>query len=384
MTNTDGDGGKKAGQAALLEEGGKLDGVRKDGNKILPIKVEHVWKVTLRCPSRAPAALRAFIIGTPKVPGAKESAQEIIQKMVDQLGRGTPVPPPASKSPLVTQGGPYKVGEGAINPAYQETVSVVRSRQDSLHEMDNQVASTSVVVADKKHDTLAKIKKIVSDLNSALRPFDGRKLSKADVMEVYRIVALAVMAVCNEMATAVNENAQLAQDPGGNGTKPGIPAAETVDGTGAGMGTGTKAGTEPGPGSGTGTGTQAGTGTGPGAGSGSGGIGDILGPLLTAVPMMAMPLMSIIPELLKKEEEEPAPADEAGAPTPTDPTALVPVAAETTVTAADNGQPVSLPSLAGLGRSAVSRRDTRQASPGNDASPTEDGQDVAEPVLEQE
>lgn len=359
MQDTDEKSGVSAGQTSLLVDGGTLSASKDDEVRTLPIKEGSGWKVKLVCPSGASAALRAFILGTAEVSGAEDA----IQNAVDLLGSGTPVPPPMPKPPVMKTS-THEVGEGAINPAYQKTVITARSRQDSLHGMDNQVAGTSGVVADKQHSALRRIKGIVADLNSTLSAFQGRKLSTAQETKLAEAVAHAVELVYDQVTITADENAQLARDPGSTGSTAGIPAAETVAGTG----------------------TESAAGTAAGAGSG-GGLESIL-PMLAMLPMAFTPLMGMLPELLNKEGEEAAPEDQTGAPPPEDPTALVPVAGETTVsatgiTAADSGQPATLPSLPGLGRNTVSRRNTQQASGGNDTPPTEDDEDVTEPVFDQ-
>ncbi|WP_157224245.1 hypothetical protein [Nocardia paucivorans] len=320
------------------------------------------WKVKLVCPSGARPPLRAFILGNKTVDGAEDA----IQKAVDLLGCGMPTPPPPRKLPLKVSAR-LQVGTSAINPVYQKTVDQAHGRQDSLAGMDNQVSGTSKIVADKQHSALNKIKSIVAELNSKLSAFDGRKLKSAEETQIAELVAQAVLEVYDQVILTAEENAQLAEDPGNDSTKPGIPAAETVAGTG-------NAATE--------AGAPA-----QGAAGGEGGLGSIL-PILAMLPMAAVPLIGMIPDLLEQQQESEEVVEEEVGPTPQDPT-LVPVVGETTlpaggVTAPDNGQPAVLPSLPTLGRNTASRRNTSQPSGNdNDAQPAENDENVTEPVLDQ-
>ncbi|MGW4719203.1 hypothetical protein [Nocardia sp. NPDC004260] len=232
----------------------------------LASEVKHFWLVDLYCPPGASEGLRAYIA----------MADTAIQTAVDLLGRGMTTPPPEVADLL--EPAIYKaLGKGEADDEYRKTINKVEARQLQLLQMDDKVVKTSVTVAAEQVQALRSIKTIVADLNTKLKAAGTAKLKPAQELPLLKAVAAAVEAVYDKVTAIADLNENMANGSGNGNSK----------GGGQNSGGGTAGG------------------TGGGGGGGDGGLSSLL-PMLAMLPMAAMPLVSQIPEMLHKAEEDKA------------------------------------------------------------------------------
>ncbi|MFC7428631.1 hypothetical protein [Nocardia tengchongensis] len=194
-----------------------------------------------------------------------------IQTAVDLLGRGTTEPPPPVDDPsteqIITD-----LGQGSASQPYQQAMAQMKSRQDALVQLDDQVLQVANVVAAGKDQTLAAIQRIVertvTDLQAKSAALGTQTLLPAQESDLMLEVSDTVDAVYAQVDKAAAANKQMAgggQSGGSNG--------------GAGSGTGTGAGT--------------------GAGSGDSGMSGIMSGLMSMLQMLPIVGISMLPELIK-------------------------------------------------------------------------------------
>gem|GEM_PF-4767846 len=223
---------------------------------------QHYWTVTLTAPSGASAALQQFVT----------MGQDAIQTAVDLLGRGATELPPIMDDLLQTV--TYQdLGTGTASTDYQALLSEIESRQTSLLSTDNQVLQASITVSAATDTTLQYIETIVNDLQSEFSSITGT-LTAAENTALMQQIGDAVDMVNARVTSVYQANQSIAGSSDSNSS-----------GTGSGSGSGSSS---------TGTSTSA-SGTGSSDSSGS----NILSSLMSIIPMLAMPLVSIAPELLK-------------------------------------------------------------------------------------
>ncbi|WP_406231662.1 hypothetical protein [Nocardia sp. NBC_01009] len=272
-----------------------------------PATPKHYWKVELVRPPGVSEGVTAYIA----------LAEGAIQNAVDLLGRGVPKPPPDVTDLL--QPAVYKtLSTGEATEAYQKIIDTVEATQTWLLMEDAKVIKTSVRVAAEQNMTLKGIQRIVADLNTHLKAIGTAKLKEPqDTAALLKEIVEAIEAVYKKVMAV----AELNEDIANGGDKP------------------TPTPTQPKP-------PTPGTPTTP-AGNGGGGGGpsilDQLMPMLGMLPMMAMPLAQMIPEMMRKEEEARKEREEeqnrkppaaAATPPPGDPNTPSPAEAAPPVTAA--------------------------------------------------
>ncbi|MGO4617645.1 hypothetical protein AB4305_27490 [Nocardia sp. 2YAB30] len=218
--------------------------------------------IQLDPPPGASAGLRAFI----------EMGETAIQTAVDLLGRGLPKLPPDVGDLL--QPSVYKnLGESEANKAYQKTIDKVEAKQMELLQFDNQIVKTSDTIAREQASTLSSIWDIVKKLQTTLKSAGVIKKPEKQEPPLLKAVADAVQRVSEKVAAIAELNDNLANKGDGKNTS----------------------------GSGSTGGTSA---QGASSGDGLGGILQSLLPMVSMLPMMAMPLVQQIPEMLEKAEED--------------------------------------------------------------------------------
>ncbi|MFC9435302.1 hypothetical protein [Nocardia sp. NPDC057030] len=199
-------------------------------------------------------------------------ADAAIQDAVDLLGHGVPTPPPDVADllqPVVYR----NLGQSEATEEYQKTISAIDARQGALLTMDRQVVTTSNVIAAEQNQTLGSIMQDVDALNAAFRNAEpllqaasNRQAKVAIEIPLMDTIAHTIQRVYARVMAVYQLNTQLA----GNSNS------------------GTPQNTSP-------AGQQ------PAAGGGGG--PDLLSslmPMIAMLPMAAIPLMSLLPELLKK------------------------------------------------------------------------------------
>lgn len=222
----------------------------------------HYWKVELTRPPGASAGLKAFIA----------MAEEAIQTAVDLLGRGTPELPPKVDDllrPVIYE----SIGDSLMKKQYEQALAKVQSRQTALLTYDTKVMKTSIVVAAGSDETLRAIKEIVAELQTKLKAAGSGKLKPAQEVALMKLVAEAIDLVYEKVEAVYQLNNDMAGD-GNNGSGS----------------------------SGSKNGGQSGSGA-SGGGSGDGGLGQLVS-MLGMLPMMAMPLVSQLPQLLKQQDKD--------------------------------------------------------------------------------
>ncbi|MFQ6331546.1 hypothetical protein ACLMAL_36240 [Nocardia sp. CWNU-33] len=224
---------------------------------------KNYWKVELVRPPGVSAGVTAYIT----------LAEGAIQNAVDLLGRGVPKPPPDVQEllqPVVYE----TVGKGEATEAYQKIIDTVEATQTWLVMEDAKVIKTSVRVAAEQNMTLKGIQRVVADLNSELKAVGTAKLKPPQETALLKQIVTAIEAVYKKVMAVAELNEDIAN--GGDKPNPTQPKPQAP-------------------------GTPA-----PPAGNNGGGgpsILDQLMPMLGMLPMMAMPLAQMIPEMMKKEEE---------------------------------------------------------------------------------
>ncbi|MFI6361125.1 hypothetical protein ACIBG0_00100 [Nocardia sp. NPDC050630] len=226
-------------------------------------KTGHYWTVELTPPPGASAGLKAFIA----------MAEEAIQTAVDLLGRGTPDLPPKVDDllrPVIYE----SIGDSLMKKQYEEALAKVQSRQTALLTYDTKVMKTSIVVAAGSDETLRAIKEIVAELQTKLKAAGTGKLKPAREVAIMKLVAEAIDLVYEKVEAVYQLNNDMAGD-GNNGSGS----------------------------SGSGGSGQSGSGSAGGGGSGDGGLGQLVS-MLGMLPMMAMPLVAQLPQLLKQQDKD--------------------------------------------------------------------------------
>ncbi|WP_433202594.1 hypothetical protein ACQP1G_12550 [Nocardia sp. CA-107356] len=225
-------------------------------------KTGHYWTVKLTPPPGASAGLKAFIA----------MAEEAIQTAVDLLGRGTPDLPPKVDDllrPVIYE----SIGDSLMKKQYQEALAKVQTRQTALLTYDTKVMKTSIVVAAGSDETLRAIKEIVAELQTKLKAAGSGKIKPAQEVALMKLVAEAIDLVYEKVEAVYQLNSDMAGD-GNNGSGS----------------------------SGSGSSGQSGSGS-SGGGSGDGGLGQLVS-MLGMLPMMAMPLVAQLPQLLKPQDKD--------------------------------------------------------------------------------
>ncbi|MFD0364584.1 hypothetical protein ACFQZZ_24345 [Nocardia sp. GCM10030253] len=270
---------------------------------------KNYWPVELVRPPGVSEGVTAYIT----------LAEGAIQNAVDLLGRGVPKPPPDVKELL--QPSVYEiVGKGEATDAYQQIIDTVEATQTWLLMEDSKVIKTSVKVAAEQNMTLRGIQRIVTELNTKLKAVGTAKLKPAQETALLKLIVNAIEAVYKKVTAVAELNEDIAN--GGEKPNPNKPAPIPPGGNNGGGG----------------------------GGGGGPSILEQLMPMLGMVPMMAMPLVQMIPELLKKDEpaeddrgrEEPVgqtPPPAAAAPPPGDPNAQPPGDPNAPPPAESNGAP---------------------------------------------
>ncbi|MEU0507001.1 hypothetical protein [Nocardia sp. NPDC005998] len=212
-------------------------------------------------PPGASAGLKAFIA----------MAEEAIQTAVDLLGRGTPELPPKVDDllrPMIYE----SIGDSLMKKQYEEALAKVQSRQTALLTYDTKVMKTSIVVAAGSDETLRAIKEIVAELQTKMKALGSGKLKPAREVALMKLVAEAIDLVYEKVEAVY----QLNNDMAGDGNN---------DSGSSGSGSSGKSG----------SGSS-------GGGSGDGGLGQLVS-MLGMLPMMAMPLVAQLPQLLKQHDK---------------------------------------------------------------------------------
>ncbi|MEU7768986.1 hypothetical protein AB0B25_28345 [Nocardia sp. NPDC049190] len=233
---------------------------------------KHFYLVQLDPPPGASAGLRSFIA----------MGEAAIQTAVDLLGRGMPAPPPDVAEllkPVVYE----NLGKGEASKEYQKTIDKVDATQLKLLLFDSKVLKTSETVALDGANILKEIKDIVENLKATLKRAGSAKLKPPQEAPLLEAVATAVQRVYDKIAAFAELNEDMANGGGKGG--------------GSGSGGGASNG-----GAGTGGAGVGGGGAG-GGGDGGAGLGQAL-QMLGMLPMMAMPLIQQIPQMLQKAEED--------------------------------------------------------------------------------
>ncbi|MGW4767784.1 hypothetical protein ACWEO2_07045 [Nocardia sp. NPDC004278] len=213
-------------------------------------------------PPGASAGLKAFIA----------MAEEAMQTAVDLLGRGTPELPPKVDDllrPVIYE----SIGDSLMKKQYEEALAKVQSRQTALLTYDTKVMKTSIVVAAGSDETLRAIKGIVAELQTKMKALGSGKLKPAQEVALMKLVAEAIDLVYEKVEAVY----QLNNDMAGDGNN---------DSGSSGSGSNGKSG----------SGSS-------GGGSGDGGLGQLVS-MLGMLPMMAMPLVSQLPQLLKQHDKD--------------------------------------------------------------------------------
>lgn len=289
------------------------------------------YTVTLTPPAQASVALQQFIA----------MGQQAIQIAVDLLGKGVPELPP-DVDDLMTTVTYQDLGSGTASSDYQNLLAQIESRSASLLSSDQQVLQASATASVNTASTLQYIQGIVSELQSEFTSITG-KLTATENTAVMQQVGDAVD-IINARVTSIYEANQTVA---GNGNSGG-------DGSGSGN-TGASY-----------TGASNSGNTSSGSSSGSG-----LSSLMEILPMLAAPLISLAPELLKdltkglgkNGQQNPGqpgtPVQPGGPNIPAQPGATPP----TTATAPANpGQPNTAPATA---NTTQQNQQHNQSSPAN-------------------
>ncbi|WP_051194631.1 hypothetical protein [Nocardia jiangxiensis] len=230
-------------------------------------KTGHYWPVPpLTVPTGASKALRAFI----------SMAHEAIQTAVDLLGRNMPELPP-SVDDLLQPVVYTDLGEGESTEAYKQALNKVQTAQTSLLAYDQQVATTTLKVADGHSETLTAIEDIVEKLNTALAAVPAALL-KGHESTVMKYIASAVDAVYKKVDEVYSYNQSLAGNSSGSGSGDGSSSSSSSSGSGSGSSSGSS--------SGSGSST-----------SGSDGLGSLLSQLAPLAMMIPVGLMALAPTL---------------------------------------------------------------------------------------
>ncbi|MFF7945118.1 hypothetical protein ACFZC5_36065 [Nocardia gamkensis] len=222
----------------------------------------HYWPVTLHVPPNGSRALESFIA----------MAELAIQKAVDLLGRGMPEPPPKVDD-LLTPAVVGTLGKGETSQEYENVLIEVEARQTKLLQLDLQVAQTSIMVAADKDRTLSAIKEIVHTLNEELIAAGNAKLTPVQEGRLLESIAAKVQAVYRCVNAVYGQNEELANGPSGHTATTG--SSHKPEGGASGGGDGSLASLLP----------------------------VLLGPLMAAAPLVTQ-----IPEMLQKAEEDKAKA----------------------------------------------------------------------------
>ncbi|WP_069159717.1 hypothetical protein [Nocardia altamirensis] len=245
------------------------------------------------------AASRAVAVYTPKGASPRlvqfiESCSAAIQRAVALWGRAEPSPPPraAQLPPARPHQNP---GDGEATIEYLDALANTGARRSELLTMDQQVATTSIVVAGGGNQALRDIQKYVDDLNAVLLAAEpglvaaGTAQARATLeAPLMTEIAATVKKVFQRVSSTYGMNTQIAGESNAKNSSPSL--LDTAAGTG-------------------------------GAGGGPDILSSLL-PLLAMIPMAATPLLSLVPELLKQHENAQAEADKKGAqPKPGDPAA---------------------------------------------------------------
>lgn len=249
------------------------------------------WQVPLDPPKGASAETIKYIA----------TAKTAIQDAVDLLGRKAPSPLP---TPGVLPRPMFEssLGRGDAAEGYNQTLTSINARRTSLVSLDYQVAETADVVAAGKDQTLRDIQKDVAELNSVIRATETalqaagtRQVRAALETALMSEVANCVQKVYARVSALYERNDQIAGNSGQ---------------------------TQP-------PGQQAGTDAGGSGGGGADMLSSLL-PILAMIPMAAIPLLSLLPDLLKQPDDDDTKKDkdstsrehpESAQPPPEDPSA---------------------------------------------------------------
>ncbi|RJO79849.1 hypothetical protein D5S18_00815 [Nocardia panacis] len=209
-----------------------------------------------------------------------EVADKIIQLAAEALGKGQVQLPPTPKSPELVQ--QTQLPASATATQYEQRTASLRSQHESLANMDDQVTNATGTVAEQRDRARWKVYRIATALHDQLAVYNGKKLEPAEEYTLTKLVLRAIKQVADTIGLTFDLNKAIAQ---GSDSTGGIPQ------------TGATSGVDPANG-------QGGT---PAAGGGGGGGGDIMSSLmqlLTTLPMLAMPLLSVLPQLLRQQQEQ--------------------------------------------------------------------------------
>ncbi|MFE7801060.1 hypothetical protein [Nocardia sp. NPDC057440] len=322
--------------------------------KPLPNTVgKNYWPVKLATPAGASAGLKAFIT----------MGEAAIQSAVDLLGRGTTKPPPQVEDllrPVVYE----HLGESKLTEGYKEALNMVESRKSALLTFDTEVLKTSIVVAADQDKTLRDIKDIVADLNTKLKSPGSATLKAPEESALLKAVATAVDKVYDLVTEVAKSNEEKANPGKGNGNG---------------------GGNENGNGGGNGGGGSGGGGQGD-AGGGLGGALQALAPMAMMIPMAMMPLVQMVPELMKqdqenKEKEREAAEEKQAEANQAQPAAAAPAPGDPNAAPQPGPPAIALPNLRTNARSRTQQGSTVSANDGSETGDEE--QDLEqEPMAE--